>query len=286
MNLPRITLRVLFCLLLWQAWLAALPARAAEPLRIGLTPAFLNERHALMADWREYLQRKTGRAVTFVLRDSYEAMLDLMHQQKLDVAWLCDCAHVAGNPEFRLLAAPMFHGRPYYRAYLIVPSSDTATRGIATLRGKVFAYTDPYSYIGFLAPRYEIKRLGGDPERFFRRTFFTRSHRKAIEAVVVGVADAASVNSYIWETLHAQSPALTGWTRIAARSEDHPFPPFVAHQTVSESDFQALRRALLGMADDEAGRALLRQINLDGFTLPDAEIYRETRRMIRFMEGG
>ena len=34
------------------------PAWAVEPLRIGLTPTFLNERHALMADWSAYLERK------------------------------------------------------------------------------------------------------------------------------------------------------------------------------------------------------------------------------------
>jgi phosphonate transport system substrate-binding protein len=50
------------------------------------------------------------------LRDSYQETMELLHQQRIDVAWLCDCPHVTANPEFRLLVTPLFQGRPYYRA--------------------------------------------------------------------------------------------------------------------------------------------------------------------------
>jgi phosphonate transport system substrate-binding protein len=249
-----------------------------------LTPNFLNDRHALMSEWRGYLEARLGRPVVFVLKDSYQETMELLHQQVIQVAWLCDCPHVTANPEFRLLATPVFQGQPYYQSYLVVPDDDRATRGLLDLKGKVFAYSDPYSNVGYLSPRYTLKKQGLDPDRFFRRTFFTRSHRKAIEAVAVGVADGASVNSYIWETLDRQSPALTGRTRVAARSEAYGFPPFVAYHTLSARDFQALQQALLAMADDPRGRAVLKNLNLDGFTRPRAEIYRPVLEMVRFME--
>lgn len=260
------------------------PASAAPPLRIGLTPNFLNDRMALIADWRAYLQRKLARPVVFVLKDSYQETMELLHQQQIDVAWLCDCPRVTSNPEFHLLATPVFQGRPYYRSYLVVPENDLATRGLLDLKGKVFAYSDPYSNAGYLSPRYELKKQGIDADRFFRRTFFTRSHRKSIEAVAVGVADAAPVNSYIWETLDQQSPALTGRTRVAARSEEYGFPPFVAYHTVPASERLALRQVLLEMADDPDGRAVLKNLNLDGFMPPRADIYQPVREMISFME--
>jgi phosphonate transport system substrate-binding protein len=265
-------------------FLLVLPARAIEPVRIGLTPTFLNERHALMADWRTYLESKIGRPVTFVLRDSYQDTMELLHQQSIDVAWLCDCPHVTANPEFRLLATPLYQGRPYYRAYLIVPDTDQSTHGILDLKSKVFAYTDPYSNVGYMTPRYQIKKSGADPERFFRRTFFTRSPRKAIEAVAVGVADAASVNSYIWETINRQAPALTGKTRIAARSQEYGFPPFVADHAFPIKDFQLLQQALIGMSSDARGREVLGKMNLDGFVVPQPEIYRDVQEIVHFMQ--
>ena len=260
------------------------PAWAVQPLRIGLTPTFLNERHALMADWRAYLEDKLGRPVAFVLKDSYEETMELLHQQQIQVAWLCDCPYVTANPEFRLLATPLFQGRPYYRAYLVVPEADHATHGLTDLKDKIFAYSDPYSNVGYLSPRYELSTQGIDPDRFFRRSFFTRSHRKAIEAVAVGVADAASVNSYIWETLNRQGPALTGQTRVAARSVEYGFPPFVAYHTLPDKVFRRLQKALVGMAGDPRGREVLAQMNLDGFALPQPEIYRPVREMVRYME--
>lgn len=260
------------------------PAWAVEPLRIGLTPTFLNERHALMADWSAYLERKLGRQVAFVLRDSYQETMELLHQQRIQVAWLCDCPHVTANPEFHLLATPLFQGRPYYRSYLIVPATDQSTHSVLDLKDKVFAYTDPYSNVGYLNPRYQLKKQGVDPDHFFRRTFFTRSHRKAIEAVVVGVADASSVNSYIWETLRQQEPALTGQTRIAARSPEYGFPPFVADHSLPAKDFHSLQQALVAMADDALGRELLKKMNLDGFALPHPEIYRDVQEIVQFMQ--
>lgn len=261
-------------------------AGAGEPLRFGLTPIFLQERHALISELRAYLERKLQRPVSFQVRDSSHGILELMQRQQLDVAWLCDCPYVTTHPEFRLLATPWFQGRPYYQAYLIVHGQDIKTRGMADLKGKVFAYTDAYSNVGYLTPRYLVRQLGEEPNGFHRRTFFTRSPRKSIEAVAEGVADAAAVNSYIWETLQLQSPALTGMTRVAGRLAEFGFPPLVAHQTLSEKDFQSLRQVLLGMARDPAGQILLRQMNLDGFGDPSPAYYRNAEEMVRRMQDG
>jgi phosphonate transport system substrate-binding protein len=286
MEMPRIHLRrVRYLFFLIAVFFSGtMSARTVEPVRIGLTPTFLNERHSLMEEWRAYLERKIERPVTFVLRDSYQETMELLHQQRIDVAWLCDCPHVTANPEFRLLVTPLFQGRPYYRSYLIVPESDQATRGVLDVKGKVFAYTDPFSNVGYLTPRYEIKKAGADPEHFFRRSFFTHSQRKAIEAVAVGVADAASVNSYIWETINSQAPALTGRTRIAARSQEYGFPPFVADHAFPAKDFRRLQQALIEMSSDASGRAVLEKMNLNGFVIPQPELYRDVQDIVRFMQ--
>jgi phosphonate transport system substrate-binding protein len=273
--------------LLWLAMMPCLsPAWGVETLRIGLTPAFLNERHGLIADWQAYLERKLGRPVAFVLRDSHQETMELLHQRSIQAAWLCDCPLVTANPEFRLLATPLFQGRPYYRAYLIVPETDKSTHSILDLKGKVFAYTDPYSNVGYVNPRYQIKQQGADPDHFFRRTFFTRSHRKAIEAVAVGVADASSVSSYIWETMQKQAPILTSRTRVAVRSPEYGFPPFVADEFLSEKEFHDLQQALMEMSEDPSGRSVLRQMNIDGFVLPKPEIYEPVQMVRTFMQGG
>ena len=62
----------------------------------------------------------------------------------------------------------------------------------------MFAYADPHSNTGYLVPRHEIRRNGGDPKTFFKRTFYTWSHRKLIDAVAAGLVQGGNVDSYVW----------------------------------------------------------------------------------------
>jgi len=250
-----------------------------QPLRIGMTPAFLHDQHALLAVWRDYLQQTLKRPVEFVQRDRYRETMDLLQQHKLDFAWVCDYPYVLMGNEVRLLAVPVNQGKPIYRSYLIVPAKDTHTHSIEDLKGAVFAYADPMSNTGYLAPRFEIKQAGYDPASFFRRTFFTWSHRKAIDAVASGLAQGAAVDSYVWESLAKVNPGLTARTRVVKQSEAYGFPPFVANRSIGQADFDAMRTALLEMSNNPAGQALLAKLNLDGFIVGSPDLYKSVAHM-------
>lgn len=253
----------------------------ARPIRVGLTPAFLHDQHGLLAEWRQYMQRKLKRQVEFVQRDSYRETMDLLRLEKLDFAWVCDYPYVHLQSQVRLLAVPLYQGRPYYRAYLIVPASNAHASSILQLRNMVFAYADPYSNTGYLAPRFELRQANEDPVRFFRKTFFTWSHRKVVEAVATGLAHAGSVDSYVWDSLALVKPALTARTRIVSRSPEYGFPPFVAHRSVRDGDFEAMQRLLLDMARDPEGAQLLKRLNLDGFIPGDPRLYDSVAEMMK-----
>ncbi|TSA08866.1 MAG: ABC transporter substrate-binding protein, partial [Comamonadaceae bacterium] len=68
--------------LLVAAWLgafclAALGAPDTRIIRFGMTPAFLHDQHALLAEWRVYLEKRIQRPVEFVQRDRYRETMDL-----------------------------------------------------------------------------------------------------------------------------------------------------------------------------------------------------------------
>jgi len=258
---------------------AGISLAANQPLRIGMTPAFLNDQYALLVVWQDYLQRNMKRPVEFVQRDRYRETMDLLQQHKLDFAWVCDYPYVLMGNEVKLLAVPVNQGQPIYRSYLIVPAKDTHTHSIEDLKGAVFAYADPLSNTGYLAPRFDIKQAGHDPATFFRRTFFTWSHRKAIEAVASGLAQGAAVDSYVWDSLAKVNPGLTAKTRVVKQSEAFGFPPFVANRSVSQADFNAMRAALLDMNKNPAGQALLAKLNLDGFIAGSPDLYKRVAIM-------
>ena len=250
-------------------------------IRVGMTPAFLHDQHNLLGEWRAFMSASLQRPVEFIQRDSYRETMDLLRLEKLDFAWICDYPYLHLKQEVRLLAVPLYQGRPYYRSYLIVRSDNTQTRSITDLAGSVFAYADQYSNTGYLAPRYEIRQAGHDPRSFFRKTFFTWSHRKVVEAVASGLAKGGAVDSYIWDTLAIIEPTLAARTRVVSRSPEYGFPPFVSHRSVSTADFNLMQHHLLDMTKTEAGRRLLEHLHLDGFTSGSPALYDGVAQMMR-----
>jgi phosphonate transport system substrate-binding protein len=266
----------------------ALPARAAArtTIRIGFTPAFVHDQHALLADWRRYMEKRLGLKVEIVQRDSYRETMDLLRLKQMEFAWVCDYPFLTLKDLVRLLAVPLYKGQPLYRSYIIVPAGKRGNdvEGLKDLKDSVFAYADPLSNTGYLYPRFAIQKLGEDPKTFFRKTFFTWSHKKVIEAVGLGIAQGGAVDSYIWETVERMDPALTRRTRIVQRSPDYGFPPFVAHRDLDPELFERVQRFLITMHQDPEGAALLQRINLDRFTTGDMHLYDGVAEMMRALD--
>ncbi len=264
--------------------LSAVSARGQGPLLFGTTPVILDEQADFLGRWQHYLEARLQRPLRFVQRSSYREILNLLLTGKLDCAWLCGYPYVRHKAKLNLLAVPRHAGQPLYRAYLIVPAEDRTTHGIADMRGKVFAYSDPDSNSGWLTPQVELKRLGADPVRFFRKAFFTWSHRKVIEAVAAGLAQGGAVDGYIWDTLARLHPELAGATRVAWRSETFGFPPLVAGAQLPAAERDALRKVLLHMRIDPHGRTLLAELNLDAFEAGDPALFAGIEANWRYLE--
>jgi len=239
----------------------------------------------LTDDLRKYLESKSGRRIEFVRRDSYRQAIDLLAHDQLDCAWVSVYPYVYLQHHYnlRLLATPVYRGRPFFRGYLIVPAEDTTTRSLLQLQGRVFAFADPYSFTGYLLPRFELHEAGKDSATFFAKTFFTKGHKRVVQAVASGLADAGYVDSYIWDTLAATEPRVTAKTRVVEMSALHGFPPLVASRKMSARDFADLRRILIDLSADLEGMKLLKRMSLDGFVAGDPAWYAEAARMMRVM---
>lgn len=275
------------CALLLGATLASVTGagRAAgqTPLRIGTTAVILDDQVTFLNAWKAYLERQLDRPVQFVQRGSYREITELLLNDQLDFAWVCGYPYVRNRPAMKLLAIPLFRGKPLYQSYLIVPASDATTQSFSDLEGAVFAYSDPNSNSGFLVPQFEMLRRGIEPSSFYRKTFYTWAHRKVVAAVTARLAEAGAVDGYVWETLALIEPRLTSGTRVAAKSDEYGFPPIVARASIAPRDFKAFQAVLLRMPQDDEGRTLLRQLNLDGFAPDDTRVFDGIARIMAFV---
>jgi len=260
---------------------AAVTHGQTPPMRIGLTPVFLDDQPRVLNAWRDYLEKRMGRPVSFIQRGSYREITDLLLRGELDAAWLCGLPYVERQSRMSLVATPVYQGSPLYRSLLIVPKGDLDTAEWEDVPSGVFAFSDPDSNSGYLYPRYAMKKAGIDPERHFRKTFFAHGHRNVVEAVAAGLADAGAVDAYVWETLERDHPELTADTRIVLRSKTFGFPPIVARADLSESEMLALRRVLVYMGEDPEGVRVLDLFNLDGFVEAKPALYDRIAEMSR-----
>jgi len=252
--------------------------------RIGLTPVMLIDRTSFLKDWQHYFEARLGVSVTFIQRQTYREVVDLLLAGELDAAWLCGYPYVVHRQEVELLSVPLFHGEPTYQSYLIVPAGDDWTQSLVDLKQKVFAYSDPDSNSGYLYPQVRLIEEGIQPRRFFAKSFFTWSHREVVKAVAEGVAHAGAVDGYVWETLALNEPELTRRTRVVAQSPSFGFPPLVVKRHLDEQRVKRLRQAFLGMAEDSEGRTLLKKLNLDGFIRGDDRLFDGIAESVRILE--
>jgi phosphonate transport system substrate-binding protein len=268
------------------AVLAAAPSLllAQEHLRIGLTAVILADQAAFLTRWADYLSQRLDTRVSFVSRDQYQAVHDLLFNGQIDAAWTCGYPFVRFQSQLQLLAVPLYQGQPYYQSYLIRPAGDATVTGWSALAGKVFAYSDPLSNSGWLVAQGEFARAGIG-QRDLKRAFFAHGHRNVADAVASRLADAGSIDGYVWETMRLQGMTGATQTEVIWKSRLHGFPPLVATTSAVPAVVEALRRSLLDMQKDEAGRTLLKSLNLDGFIAGQVGIFDSIRQLARSLPG-
>lgn len=250
-----------------------------SPVRIGLPHSMFHMQYLLVAEWRQYLEIKLQRPVQFVTHRKFSDTTVQLYGDKLDFVWITDYPDAQLKSSARLLAVPLYKGQPYYTSYLIVPTFDTRTTSLKQLKGAVFVFADPSPNGSYLALRYELLMAGQNPDQFFRKTFFTRSHREVIKAVALGLANAGEVDSVVWDALAKLRPDLAGQTRVISKSQAYGAPPLIANHFVSKEDYDDMQRVLVGMAQDPKGIDLLKRLNLDGFIPGDGRIYEHMVKM-------
>ena len=260
-------------------------AQAVQPLRIGLTPVFLDERSGFLSRFRAYLEGALGQSVMFVQKRSYAEIVEQMLNGTLQAAWVCGYPFVRYQAFLQLLAVPVYQGGPTYRAYIITRATARPAQDFSELQGKVFAYSDPLSNSGYLYPQDCLKTLKQRDGAFFRKTFFTFSHQNVIAAVASGLADAGSVDGYVWDSVNALSSRLTSRTHILQKSGLFGFPPFVCPRMIEPSMQAKLSAAFVEMQHTEPGKQLLSELRLEKFILAQPSLFDGVAAMMRRVEG-
>jgi len=240
------------------------------------------ESFAYYQDLLDYISRKIGRPVKLVQRETYREVNDWLREKRVDAAFVCSEAYVRGHDEFglELLVAPLIHGQTVYYSYIIVPA-DSGAQSFNDLRGARFAFTDPLSNSGTLAPTYRLARMNETPASFFSEYIYTYNHDKSIVAVVNKLVAGAAVDSLIWDYLSETRPELTSQTRIIEKLGPYGIPPVVVPKDLDESTKLKLKEVLVLMHLNPEGKKILEKLKIDKFVSTKDSDYDSIREMIK-----
>lgn len=206
----------------------------------------------------DYLGQRLGMKVRALDFPNYEEVNRQLQSGEVELAFVCGGPYVEGQEQFglQLLAAPEVKGRAEYHSYLIVPA-DSPVKSLADLRGKTFAFADPKSNSGFIAPSYELAQMQETPESFFSSFLFTYAHDRSIRIVADRLVDGAAVDSLIWDYLLRAEPELGTKVKVVAKSQAFGSPPVVAGSALDPELRMGVDRFVPG---DDASYDSIRQM--------------------------
>lgn len=228
----------------------------------------------------DYVSKKTGRQAILVQRKTYAEVNMLLANGDVDIAFLSTGAYSSyrGMNEIELFVMAEHRGNSLYTAELIV-HKDSSIQTFDDLEGKTFAFTDPLSYSGHMVIEDRLKQSNTIPEKFFSRYFYTYSHDKALWAVANKVADAASLDSQIYEYAKEKTPELTANVRIISSLKGAPTGPVVISKRLKTEQKEQLRYIFLSMQEDPEAFEAMQGLVIDRFVIPTPELYEPLRKL-------
>lgn len=261
----------------WLAVVSAHVARAAEALRVGMVPdagatqVSIEQKGPL----QQYLEQQMGMPVQLVIPTSYNATVEGLGNDSLDVAYLGGLTFVKAHELYGAMPLVQRKVDTQFHALFIARQS-AGIRTLADLKGKTFCFGDINSTSGHLFPYLAMKRVGVfSALKSFR---YTGSHVATAQAVAAGVCDAGSLDETVYHSL-----IDTGKIPASQMQVFYTTPPFAdyvwaARRNLSPAVRQKLTAAFLRLEPGRDG-AILDVLRGEHFVRANTDEYRQVRQV-------
>ncbi|MDX8396440.1 MAG: PhnD/SsuA/transferrin family substrate-binding protein [Mariprofundaceae bacterium] len=239
----------------------------------------------LLTEFTSWLAKKANYPLATEYTGSYQNLSDSLQKDPSSIAWTCGVPFVEdhASDQQQLVAVPLFNGKPTYRSF-VVTRSGRSEKTLADFKGQVFAYSDPRSNSGFVAPAYALKQQGIDINQHFRYMSHTGLHEYSIEALLAGQADVANIDEYVVVEYFKAHPETKDKLVILEAFGPFPFTPIVAGNKVPKDAIKRLQQALITMHEDPKGAAMLKQFGMDGFVIKPVSFYNPIADMLEALK--
>lgn len=257
------------------------------PLRIAveamISPEYTKKYYY---DLVKLIGSRVGMNVVLIQKKTYYEVNNLLENRGVDIVFVSSGAYVNGHEKFgmEILAVPVSNGKKIYHSYIIV-HKDSPHQSFDDLKGKRFAYTQPTSNSGCLAPKHMLIKSGKDPKIYFSETIYTYSHDDSIKAVATGLVDTSAVDSLIWKFMNTNKNKYSLQTRIIEKSPPYGIPPVVVHPGMEKDLKSSLKSLFINLHKNEDAKKYLKTLQIDRFVEGSDEMYTSIREMKEEQKG-
>ncbi len=258
----------------------------AKSITFSFTGTTLKEDLKTYLQWKKYLEGNSKFTVNIKFARTYAEVVSDIKDSKSDIAYICSSTYtlLKDKQHAQLLAIPIINGQDEYYSDIIA-LKDTKYKNLLDFKGKIFAFTDPDSTSGSVAPTYEILTHGKKISTFFSNLIYTYDHGESIKAVLDGFVDGASVDSLVLTQYAKKHPQDVKNLRIVQQLGPYTISPIVARSNLSKKEFTELQNLFLNMHYTKAGQEILNHLNIDRFEKPSTQTYAKVYTMLNFLRG-
>lgn len=281
-NLTSILKHLTICIMLL---VIPLSLFSKDKIVLGLTGTVFKDDLKNFMDWEKYLENQNDFDVKILFSKTYNEMNSLIKEGKVDVAYVCNSSYTKLDKEKtgKLLAIPIVKGSDKYYSYIITKKSMKA-QSILDLKDKLFAFTDPDSNSGSIAPKYFLLNKGYDVKTFFKSYIYTYEHGESIKAVIDGFVDGASVDSIVYSRFGEKYQNEIKSIKIIQTLGPFTNSPIVVRSNLQQKQFNALQKSFSTMHLDTYGKTILKKLSLDRFDVPSGQDFTNVAKMVEVIE--
>ena len=259
-----------------------LQAKPDEPVPFVISGVVVNSGSAKLVNrFVETLSVESGYPMKPVYVKSYAELSKILREKPNSIGWTCGAPYVQDRLKDgqQLISIPLFNNKPLYSS-LIISHKEDPRKSLAEFKDKVFAYSDPRSNSGFVAPTYHLWSQGIDIKNHFRLLLHAGNHERSIEAMAHGLADVAAIDEYVWVDYIKQHPDTARSLHEIERLGPFPFTPIVAGRLVDKKIINNLQTILINLDKNKQGKLLLEAFGFDGFVIKEPEFYQPIQKMM------
>ncbi len=234
------------------------------------------ERERVLA---EYLTKSLKQPVSVQGAKSYDAAVDLLVEEKVQVAALGPLTYIEAkrrNPQIEAIAASITKstGRPWYKSAIVV-NSTSGIKTIDDLKGKRLGFVSKLSTSGYMFPVVHLLDKGLNLDGDFASVEFFKTHENTLNTLLDGKVDAVGMELDVYKKLK-ESGKVSDDFQVIWESEPIPQSPIVVSQKLSPQLITELKEAFIKAP---VGMSTVAGVASDGYTLVQDSDYDRVRQV-------